>query len=176
MSEQILMSELVNRQNAINKPGTACLGCRRRKLKCNREPEGCLNCNKSSLQCVYPAPEVGVKRKRGPYKKDKTPRERHLEDLVKYLKPEASKSGHDTGSSDQGSPYDDATPGPGLSRSISAPSTAQAANSESLVTDALIALTRSSVADQDARADSGSSFLHKYVSSGVHGTAASQHP
>lgn len=123
---------------------------------------------------MYPAPEVGIKRKRGPYKKDKTPRERHLEDLVKYLKPEASKPGQDTGSSDQGSPYDEDTPG--LSRSTSAPSASQAANSESLVTDALIALTRSSVADQDARVDSGSSFLHKYISSGVHGAAASQHP
>lgn len=175
MSDQILLGELVNRQNSINKPGTACLGCRRRKLKCLREPEGCHNCSKSGLQCVYPAPEVGVKRKRGPYKKDKTPRERHLEDLVKYLKPEASKSGHDT-SSDQSSPYEAHTPGSGLNRSTSAPSAAQAADSESLVTDALIALTRSSVADQDARNDHGPSPLHKYISSGVHGAAASQHP
>lgn len=175
MSEQILLGELVNRQNSINKPGTACLGCRRRKLKCDREPEGCHNCSKSSLQCVYPQiDQSGVKRKRGPYKKDKTPRERHLEDLVKYLKPETSRSGQDTGSSDQGSPYDNETPG--LSRSTSAPSTSQAANSESLVTDALIALTRSSVADQDARVDSGSSFLPNYITSGVHGVAASQHP
>lgn len=174
MSEQILLGELVNRQNSINKPGTSCLGCRRRKLKCLREPEGCHNCCKSGLQCVYPAPEVGVKRKRGPYKKDKTPRERHLEDLVKYLKPGASISGHDTGSSDQSSPYEAHTPG--LGRSTSAPSAAQAADSETLVTDALIALTRSSVADRDARNDSEPSFLPRYISSGIHGAAASQHP
>lgn len=175
MSEQILLGELVNRQNSINKPGTACLGCRRRKLKCLREPEGCHNCSKSGLQCVYPTPEAGLKRKRGPYKKDKTPRERHLEDLVKYLKPEASRPGNVTGSSDQSSPYESHTPG--LGRSTSAPSAAQAANSEALVADALIALTRSSVADQDARIDSLPSILHhKYISSGVHGPAAAQHP
>lgn len=175
MSDQILLGELVQRQNSINKPGTACLGCRRRKLKCDRSNEGCHNCSKSSLQCVYPAPDAGVKRKRGPYKKDKTPRERHLEDLVKYLKPEASNSGHDTGSSERGSPYDESTST--VSRPISStPSAAQAANSESLVTDALIALTRSSVADQSARDDTGTSAPHRYVSSGVHGAAASQHP
>lgn len=173
MSDQILLGELVQRQNSINKPGTACLGCRRRKLKCDRANEGCHNCSKSSLQCVYPAPEVGAKRKRGPYKKDKTPRERHLEDLVKYLKPEASKSGQDTGSSDQSSPYDEETPGSNRPKSVP---TASQADSESLVTDALIALSGSSVADHKARDDKVPSSVPKYVSSGVHGTAASKHP
>lgn len=79
------------------KPGTACLGCRRRKLKCSREPDGCSNCLRSDLPCVYPIHEAtGVKRKRGPYKKDKAPLERHLEDLVKYLEPKASQGEHAT--------------------------------------------------------------------------------
>ncbi|EMC93897.1 hypothetical protein BAUCODRAFT_124644 [Baudoinia panamericana UAMH 10762] len=69
------------------KPGMACLGCRQRKLKCTREPRGCRNCTKSELPCIYPPPETGAKRKRGPYKKDKPARERHLEQIVKYLEP-----------------------------------------------------------------------------------------
>ena len=141
------------------KPGTACLGCRRRKLKCSREQEGCTNCTKAELPCVYPALETGVKRKRGPYKKDKAPRERHLEDLVKYLEPKAGQNG--------------ASDRVGLGEAVYAredersPSTAsggghegqrgtnKTGNSEDLVKDALIALTKSSVEHNESSAENG---------------------
>lgn len=145
------------------KPGTACLGCRRRKLKCSREEEGCSNCLKADLPCVYPTPEVGVKRKRGPYKKDKAPRERHLEDLVKYLEPQSegasssskTPAGHVGGAEQAHSfrlaqtsntPHHNTGPEPPHRRT---------GNSEDLVKDALIALTKSSVNDIETRADRG---------------------
>ena len=129
------------------KPGTACLGCRRRKVKCSREPEACQNCIKFDLPCVYPAPEVGVKRKRGPYKKDKAPRERHLEDLVKYLQPnhsgdnerlESSSTDEDEQSAPSIHTPVDTKPGPRKSSAPKAPSP------QDLVKDALVALTNTS--------------------------------
>ena len=153
-----------------SKPGTACLGCRRRKLKCSREQEGCANCLKSDLPCVYPTPETGVKRKRGPYKKDKAPRERHLEDLVKYLGPRADATGPQSDTIHGQTPISGAEgsigrshPGSnhGPSRSGVQPpkfqsqyrSHAKSADSEDLVKDALIALTKSSVNDIEAQED-----------------------
>ena len=145
------MSETSPQQTA--KPGTACLGCRRRKLKCTREQEGCSNCLKADLPCVYPAPETGVKRKRGPYKKDKAPRERHLEDLVKYLEPKAAQNGAGEAS---GTVTDDV-----LSTSTSSAAghdgakMRKASNSEDLVKDALIALTKSSVENKETGSENG---------------------
>lgn len=145
------------------KPGTACLGCRRRKLRCSREQEGCSNCLRADLPCVYPTPEVGVKRKRGPYKKDKAPRERHLEDLVKYLEPAAGGSnssadssgglhaparGEETVTHSFRPAATDNTPICSASGSL-----LQSSNSEDLVKDALVALTKSSVNDVDAQAE-----------------------
>ena len=151
------------------KPGTACLGCRRRKLKCSREHEGCSNCLKSDLPCVYPAPETGVKRKRGPYRKDKAPRERHLEDLVKYLEPKASQNDPRarSGSVEDGSSTldhigDESHSPPNLpskNQDISKISDVRNgterknSNSEDLVKDALIALTKSSVKDKEQIVD-----------------------
>ncbi len=152
-----------------SKPGTACIGCRRRKLKCTREPNGCNNCLKSDLPCVYPAPETGVKRKRGPYKKDKPPRERHLEDLVKYLEPRAGQDNNaaTSGSTDDARGRQRAGDGPpsNLSNStsgalnglVSATSPqSRTGNPEDLVKDALIALTQSSAAERDSMMDHGS--------------------
>ncbi|KAK6394708.1 hypothetical protein LTR65_001499 [Meristemomyces frigidus] len=143
------------------KPGTACIGCRRRKLKCSREQEeGCTNCTKSDLPCVYPAPELGVKRKRGPYKKDKLPRERHLEDLVKYLEPKSSSSPSDaiegqpcsTGAGHYGSPLGtDAAARSGLLGD----KLRQSSHFEDLVKDALIALTKSNVSERELNTESG---------------------
>ncbi|KAK5736328.1 hypothetical protein LTR17_007492 [Elasticomyces elasticus] len=136
------------------KPGTACLGCRRRKLKCSREQEGCLNCTKADLPCVYSTPEVGVKRKRGPYKKDKPPRERHLEHLVKYLEPRglmasapADAGGRRksrSGPKGRGAEGEESTDGSGNGH-----------QSENLVKDALIALTKSSVSERESGSESG---------------------
>ena len=144
------------------KPGTACLGCRRRKLKCSREDEGCKNCTKADLPCVYPAPETGVKRKRGPYKKDKPARERHLEDLVKYLEPKAggsdavSRAGthalDSTGASRGGPSLETSNGANGASTTFRARQS-QAGASEDLVKDALIALTKSSVSDSQSFAE-----------------------
>lgn len=155
--------------NAPAKPGTACLGCRRRKLKCSREPEGCSHCLKSDLPCVYPTPETGVKRKRGPYKKDKPPRERHLEDLVRYLEPKVSlHEGHsrsasvDAGANADGSVKDDDQTDPSASNSLNDASRSfglssgtgeKSSNPEDLVKDALIALTKSSVSEREPIAD-----------------------
>ncbi|KAF7189951.1 Bikaverin cluster transcription factor bik5 [Pseudocercospora fuligena] len=172
------MSEAILLQNTVNKPGTSCLGCRRRKLKCSRESEGCLNCTKSDLPCVYPTPEVGVKRKRGPYKKDKPPRQRHLEDLVKYLEPKSNAQ-------DGARNGDSASPGQGSSSSHSgygrpslsaeARPLAQTANSEDLVKDALIALTKSSVSDHDNKYDDGA-WPQNYNTSGPQSAVGTRHP
>ena len=145
------------------KPGTACLGCRRRKLKCSREQEGCNNCTKAELPCVYPALETGVKRKRGPYKKDKPPRERHLEDLVKYLEPKVTQneigSGIGLGIHDQEghSPSTASATSHDGARAYRLGSTSErkASNSEDLVKDALIALTKSSVDNKESSAENG---------------------
>lgn len=173
MSEAILL-------HPVNKPGTSCLGCRRRKLKCSREPDGCNNCTKSDLPCVYPAPEVGVKKKRGPYKKDKPARQRHLEDLVKYLEPKNSSpesSGHTEagGSAAAVSPGQTYGSANAFSQSSPGRGPAQNANSEDLVKDALIALTKSSVSDQDSRLDNGA-FLSQHNTQGVQPASGSHHP
>lgn len=173
MSEAILLQP-------VNKPGTSCLGCRRRKLKCSRESDGCNNCTKSDLPCVYPAPEVGVKKKRGPYKKDKPARQRHLEDLVKYLEPKSSSpdsSNHtDAGASAATNPSGNAF---GSTSAFNHPSPGQGpihnANSEDLVKDALIALTKSSVSDQDSRLDNGA-FLSHNSTQGAQPASGSHHP
>jgi hypothetical protein len=78
------------------------------------------------------------KRKRGPYKKDKPPRQRHLEDLVRYLEPRDPDAGGDEVA--------------GLSSSDGNP---PAVRSEDLVKDALIALTKSSASEHDTRYDDG---------------------
>ena len=156
-----------------NKPGTACLGCRRRKLKCSREQEGCSNCLKADLPCIYPTPEAGVKRKRGPYKKDKAPRERHLEDLVRYLEPKdgedgaeldesrkrsqlVESAGDDTYASRPSNGHHTGQHGQPRPPSIQsmAPAT-KSGNAEDLVKDALIALTKSSVNDIENNGDQG---------------------
>ncbi|KAK3073074.1 hypothetical protein LTR53_005651 [Teratosphaeriaceae sp. CCFEE 6253] len=132
------------------KPGTACLGCRRRKLKCSREPEGCVNCSKADLPCVYALPETGVKRKRGPYNKVKQPRERHLEHLVKYLEPRGLASPIVGG----GRKYDPASRDTVTKQTVSSPGFVppgdSGTQSENLVKDALIALTKSSVNDRES--------------------------
>ena len=160
------------------KPGTACLGCRRRKLKCTRETDGCSNCSKADLPCVYPAPETGVKRKRGPYKKDKPPRERHLEDLVKYLEPKASTSGGGTEhlGIDGESPPTPSTTSQDVSRSVKAGISAGRSNSEDLVKDALIALTRSSVSDKEPGGDTGPSHAQTAFPIGVDNDSTGPHP
>lgn len=148
------------------KPGTACLGCRRRKLKCSREADGCANCQKSDLPCVYPAPETGVKRKRGPYKKDKPPRERHLEDLVRYLEPKAARNNATSGSgsvgdghsysqiADYGNDGVESIPDSSVVSQDASRGNGKASNSEDLVKDALIALTKTSAPDQEPVGDS----------------------
>lgn len=146
------------------KPGTACLGCRRRKLKCNREEETCSNCVKAGLPCVYPVPIVGAKRKRGPYKKDKPARERHLEDLVKYLEPQTTPSGSGIATativsqtkrpenrrSVHSRDKDADLAGVDRVDPVKSPE-AKTSNSEDLVRDALVALTTSSVTEKEAK-------------------------
>ena len=147
------------------KPGTACLGCRRRKLKCSREQDGCANCLKADLPCVYPTPETGVKRKRGPYKKDKAPRERHMEDLVKYLEPKSGSDGSFSIDATERQPNSKATPAfsptgnghPPSTRATGPRSTLlsqpRSGNPEDLVKDALIALTKSSADSMENKTD-----------------------
>ena len=148
------------------KPRSACLGCRRRKVKCSREPEGCQDCAKFDLPCVYPTPAVGVKRKRGPYKKDKAPRERHLEDLVRYLQPNnnSAQGGYSESSSANeeeravADPRDSAIPKPSRAR----PSLPSAPSPNDLVRDALVALTNTSEIRREHQDDV--SFPHDTLS------------
>lgn len=156
------------------KPGTACLGCRRRKLKCTREQEGCSNCTKADLPCVYPAPETGVKRKRGPYKKDKPPRERHLEDLVKYLEPKAAQNGAGEGANPG---FDDAR-SPSITSATSHDDgrRRKASNSEDLVKDALIALTKTSAENKESSSENGFLLPQSQLSTSAPTGNLSVHP
>ncbi|WPH03707.1 Bikaverin cluster transcription factor bik5 [Acrodontium crateriforme] len=174
----------------VAKPGTACLGCRRRKLKCSREQEGCVNCTKADLPCVYPAPEVGIKRKRGPYKKDKPARERHLEDLVRYLEPRTSQSATSPDIAVEHARIkawantSPSTNGDVASTSESPANTVRRDTnpSEDLVKDALIALTKSSVTDREShteqphRACPGHGALPERFAPAISNGAASIHP
>lgn len=137
------------------KPGTACLCCRRRKLKCSREPAGCANCVKADLPCVYTGPEAGVKRKRGPYrKKEKPAREEHLEHVVKYLSdPVAPASSSRRDEADR-----ETSPGSSASGSASVSDATNVLDagestkaSEDLVKDALAALTNTSMSERELR-------------------------
>lgn len=134
-------------ERSTAKPGTACLGCRRRKLKCNKDPQGCSHCIKSELPCVYPAPELGVRKKRGPYRKDKPALEKHLEHLVRYLEPQKQRALQNdaSGTTSHQSEHIDFS-GPKV-----AASSAGTTNSEHLVQDALIALTQSATQNSEAR-------------------------
>lgn len=181
MSQPVLPDQDGDLRQPANKPGTSCLCCRRRKLKCTREPEGCQNCKKSELPCVYPAPEVGVKRKRGPYKKDRPARERHMEDVVKYLEPrnvgQDLSSQAETGSSDHLSPSSGTglTGVPSFTRYQNGRSSAPGQRSEDLVKDALIALTGSSAPDQEPRAEDDN-FLARNRPLGPVSETAAKHP
>ncbi|USW51630.1 Putative zn(2)-C6 fungal-type DNA-binding domain-containing protein [Septoria linicola] len=176
------MSEAILLQNTVNKPGTSCLGCRRRKLKCSREPEGCYNCQKSELPCVYPQPDVGVKRKRGPYKKDKPPRQRHLEDLVKYLEPKAGGASESPQPADSLSPGQASSSGSGYGHGTPHPSTngrplpQAVADEQSLVKDALVALTRATAQDEDLRRDDGGFGMRPPPPGGSMYSSARPHP
>jgi Fungal Zn(2)-Cys(6) binuclear cluster domain len=72
-------------KSPAGKSNASCTSCHRRKLKCDREVQGCHSCNKAELPCLYPSPSDATKRKRGPYQKDKTKRERELEHAVKVM-------------------------------------------------------------------------------------------
>jgi hypothetical protein len=158
------------------KPGTACIGCRRRKLKCSREQEGCSNCLKADLPCVYPTPETGVKRKRGPYKKDKPARERHLEDLVKYLEPKTNGDADVAPADDRGvnALPDLSKETPGLRSSVGfGPA---AGNSEDLVKDALVALTKSHATEVERNQDNAFGSLPSRPAQDLSGTAGAHPP
>lgn len=83
-AEADLSSAFLNGQ--IKPPTGACNACRRRKLKCDKKFDGCANCAKGQIPCIYPSssPEQ-VKRKRGPYQKNKTQREKQLEHTVRDM-------------------------------------------------------------------------------------------
>ena len=156
------------------KPGTACLCCRRRKLRCSREQEGCSNCLRAELPCVYPAPDTNVKRKRGPYKKkDRPARQEHLEHVVKYLSTPVSDDTQKQQPIDQslGENSERTLKDPGQTppndqhgfkeRFVTCGSFPQndvvprrqpaaSSTSEELVKDALIALTQTSVSEHEA--------------------------
>lgn len=83
-AEADLSSAFLNGQT--KPPAGACNSCRRRKLKCDKKLDGCANCAKGQIPCIYPSasPEQ-VKRKRGPYQKNKTQREKQLEHTVRDM-------------------------------------------------------------------------------------------
>ncbi|KAJ8604744.1 hypothetical protein MRB53_041693 [Persea americana] len=82
----IISSSISISSHNSKQPGTACLCCRRRKLKCSREATGCSSCRKSRSTCIYPTVDTSVKKKRGPYKKkDRPARQAHLDHVVQYL-------------------------------------------------------------------------------------------
>ncbi|THW24157.1 hypothetical protein D6D23_05348 [Aureobasidium pullulans] len=83
-AEADLSSAFLNGQT--KPPAGACNSCRRRKLKCDKKLDGCANCAKGQIPCIYPSasPEQ-VRRKRGPYQKTKTQREKQLEHTVRDM-------------------------------------------------------------------------------------------
>lgn len=72
--------------SATDKATGSCGSCRRRKLKCDRDNNGCSSCAKGQIPCIYPvaSPSKGRK-KRGPYRKDKSQREKELEHAIKNM-------------------------------------------------------------------------------------------
>src|ERR1700754_2367965 len=78
----------------VNIKPKSCVSCHRRKLKCDRQPHGCNNCAKSQIPCLYfrtvvPRTNDGIahsrRTPRGPYRKNKTPRERELEHVINLI-------------------------------------------------------------------------------------------
>lgn len=137
----------------VGKPGTACVCCRRRKLKCSREPSGCANCHKADLPCIYPTVDPSIKRKRGPYrKKDKPAREAHLEHVVKYLSDPVPSQPSSSKTSEEQPRSLPAPPGLNFEREQTALHQLAASEperaSEDLVKDALIALTHASISNE----------------------------
>ncbi|THZ72897.1 hypothetical protein D6C85_04417 [Aureobasidium pullulans] len=83
-AEADLSSAFLNGQT--KPPAGACNSCRRRKLKCDKKLDGCANCAKGQISCIYPSSSPKqVKRKRGPYQKNKTQREKQLEHTVRDM-------------------------------------------------------------------------------------------
>nr|POE72869.1 bikaverin cluster transcription factor bik5 [Quercus suber] len=121
---------------AAARPGTACVGCNKRKVRCSRDRNGCSNCLKADLPCVYTVAEPS--KKRGPYKRRRPARQRHLEDLLRYLEPQALTAHATTDRT--------VSTGEGLG-SGSEVDRRQA--TEDLVRDALIALTSNSAPDPE---------------------------
>nr|POE87564.1 bikaverin cluster transcription factor bik5 [Quercus suber] len=117
-----------------SRPGAACVGCNKRKLRCSRDAAGCNNCHKTGLPCVYPA--LDPPKKRGPYKKTKPARNGHLEELLHYLQPPAQASTGGIGVT----PEQTSGLGIGVDRSEA---------TECLVKDALNALTSTFAINQD---------------------------
>ncbi|KAF2721132.1 hypothetical protein K431DRAFT_285172 [Polychaeton citri CBS 116435] len=143
------------------KAGNACLGCRRRKLKCSRDAT-CGNCIKADLPCIYDEQEPGLKRKRGPYKKDKSTREQHLEDVNRYLQSKTLKTHDDNKDNNNNAALDTPVPkhdvgnaDPEVASFLGEPGH-EANNPDDLVRNALNAITCTSPADgnpQNSRMD-----------------------
>jgi hypothetical protein len=117
-----------------------------------------------------------VKRKRGPYKKDKPARERHLEDLVKYLEPKTNGDA-DVAPADDGGVNalaDLSKETPGLRSSVGfGPA---AGNSEDLVKDALVALTKSHATEVERNQDNAFGSLPSRPAQDFSGTAGAHPP
>ena len=75
---------------------SACFPCHRRKVRCVRSGESCASCLRSNIACRFFRSlgsvvgstqhyEQSKRKRRGPYKKGKTPREKELEDVVANL-------------------------------------------------------------------------------------------
>ena len=75
----------------------SCLSCRHRKIKCGREPDGCSNCSRAEIPCIYQLPETGVKRKRGPYKKNGLVRERELAHMLRAVEAKKDHTANQSG-------------------------------------------------------------------------------
>lgn len=152
--------------NAPIKPGTACLCCRRRKLKCSRELSGCENCRKADLPCIYPTLEGGVKKKRGPYrKKDKPARQAHLDHVVRYLSDPAAHAEAERSRNRSRSRSTTPETAFGLDSDVSHLLTTKGPEQASadLVKDAISALARTSVIDGMQSSDEDEQDAARFV-------------
>lgn len=112
-------SQMVDDYRPAAKPNSSCTSCRRRKLRCDREAEGCSNCAKQEVPCTCPAASTEkAKRKRGPYQKDKTRRERELEHAVKVMESKYNVLSSRLGHAQQGVDITQAESGEGGSRDL----------------------------------------------------------
>lgn len=133
----------------LAQPGRSCFGRRRRKLKCSREQKRCKNCVKDKSICIYPAPQAGIKRKGGPYKKYKALRPNIEEGPSDYSNTRTT----DTSTNSVHRALNNGRKSYPALRQLRNVQDSTNGQSDDMVQDALLATTKSSLSDTSAHTE-----------------------